>query len=142
MNKMSQIKAAVCLPLYQAAPDTVMKKEDLMDDTEKRYLNKKNPDFQRTISDGKSAMRKEEEWTVQQAVEEGLLTRIERGYYTITPAGRCWLEDFSAEIMAEEAEISQQAILTKDAIDLLQNIFQEHESDILARQAASIFSQL
>ena len=41
MNKMSQIKAAVCLPLYQAAPDTVMKKEDLMDDAEKRYLNKK-----------------------------------------------------------------------------------------------------
>ena len=36
MNKMSQIKAAVCLPLYQAAPDTVMKKEDLMDDTQKR----------------------------------------------------------------------------------------------------------
>ena len=94
MNKMSQIKAAVCLPLYQAAPDTVMKKEDLMDDTEKRYLNKKNPDFQRTISDGKSAMRKEEEWAVQQAVEEGLLTRIERGYYTITPAGRCWLGGF------------------------------------------------
>lgn len=128
---------ATLLPLYGGG---VYKKEEIMEITEKNYLNTAHSDFNREILDGKSAGRKFEEWAIQKSFDKGYISRIKTGYYEITALGKCYIEDFSANIATEDmAEIAVPFTLFNDkALNKLDSIYRGNESDILVRQAANV----
>ena len=139
LTKADHITGAVLPGVYNSAHP--MAKQDMMKRAEDRYLDPDHPDFRHLISDGKSSMRKQEEWVIQIAYQKGLLERCDRGEYRISPAGHRWLEDFSYEAVANQADEDVRRLFRKEAWDTLEMIWKEHEDEIRVREAAAIHAK-
>jgi len=90
-------RIAILFPLYNGG---TMKKEDLMNKTEKDCFNQNHKDFRHSIpSDpNKTSGRKKLEWAIQQAYKEGYISRTGHGMYQITEKGKAYVEDFSEKL--------------------------------------------
>lgn len=145
LTKETAYRAATLLPLYNGA---IMKKEDIMDTAEKKYLNTQHPDFTNTISSGNvTSGRKSEEWAIQKSYEEGLIDRIKTGYYKITEKGKEWLEHLAGQIeVADQYSTLDNSntpnLLTDQFFNEMLKIYQKNANKIADRQAAEVRKQI
>ncbi|MBV4424308.1 hypothetical protein [Clostridium tyrobutyricum] len=134
IRKETFIKIATLLPLIGSG---IKMKNDIMDEAENNYLNPSHKDFRRTISNGKTAMRKSQEWAIQQAFEEGLVQRTQkRGEYYISKKGIEFVEDFAANIDINKSIASR--YYSKIAIYLLEIIYSSSSTLIAQRQSNEV----
>lgn len=152
LTKNEQFEAGVLLPIYQKGSE--MKKEDIIDEAEKRYFNTKScPDFLKNISSQeKTSGRKSQEWAIQRAFEHGIIDRMRPGYYEENMQTQRKLENLAEKIEKmvneqTESETLDEAlekvalklpVLNIDAVKKLHKIYTENESQIQVRQAEAI----
>lgn len=128
------IKIAILLPLI--ASGRKMKK-DIIDEVENSYLNLNHKDFRRIISSGNTAMRKNQEWAIQKAFEDGLVKRTEKkGEYYISKKGIEFVEDFAANIDINKSIANR--YYSKIAIHLLEIIYLCSSVVIAQRQSSEV----